>query len=103
MASRKLRVYGLNVHALDGTGDYGQHYAIVATTSKTAAARALGASRYEFDAMAHETGNEVECRLALAWPGQVFVQAGDCSQRPEAQNFHPARLERGGLKALIAS
>jgi hypothetical protein len=63
-----LRVYGWQDHR----AGVGQVRAIVAARSKTAAARCAGktAARQLFNL--EETGNAVECEVALARPGVVY-------------------------------
>ena len=67
---RKLKVYGGN---LDGV-----HRVIMATTSLTAFCKVSTVSR----SMATETGNVIECGVALNEPGILFVTKHDHRNRP---------------------
>lgn len=50
----------------------GQRRTFVATTSQVKAAALLGVTMGDMRGFWSETGNEVECALALASPGQPF-------------------------------
>lgn len=54
---------------------FGRTHSIVATTSRTAAAKAFGISLYLFNLYASDTGNAAEIELATSEPGQVFARS----------------------------
>lgn len=62
----KLKVYGAN---LDG-----RYRGIVAATSQTKAAEALGISPYDFRSHGCETANREEVELAMREPGKAWKQ-----------------------------
>lgn len=61
---------------------FGRTRSIVATTSKTAAAKAFGISMYLFNLYASDTGNAAEIELATSEPGQVFARSNGGYGRP---------------------
>lgn len=56
---------------------FGQCEAIVAASTKTAAARAFGLSMHTFNVYAGETGNVDQIAQATSEPGVVFYRAID--------------------------
>jgi hypothetical protein len=73
--AKALKVYGLRGWRSDcppAANGNRQTREIVAATSKAAAMRAFGCSRYEMDNHCSVTGNEAEIALATSKPGTVF-------------------------------
>ena len=62
----KLKVFGVNYD--------GRTRRIVATTTQKKAAELCGMNLYQFRMFASETGNKVECELALKEPEIVWSQ-----------------------------
>lgn len=50
---------------------------VVAATTKKAAREALGLTQGEFNGYVGETGNEIDCAIALSDPGYPFIQPID--------------------------
>jgi hypothetical protein len=61
----KIKVYGMSL---------GKERAIVAAMTQKEAAKLMGCSLHEFRQFAGETGNIVECGVALNQPGTVFFK-----------------------------
>lgn len=76
--TRRLKVFAT---AVMGPG-HKQMRAVVATTSRKAAAELLGLSNYEASQWMTESGNEKEVDAALVVPGQVVWRLLDSHNDP---------------------
>lgn len=69
--TRPLEVYGVTTYL---TGVNGQVRAVVAATSWTAAARAMGCTVHHLSTYGGITANEAEVECAMSEPGTVYYQ-----------------------------
>ena len=80
---RKLKTYGGNLFIGNK-----QQRVIVATTSKKRAIEILPISSYEFNYYWCETGNDIECKIALENPEIMFSTD---NQRMEYKVYEPTK------------
>lgn len=73
-----MKVYGTTLIAKESwPTEARQPRVVVAASSKTAAARILRMSLYEFNQYGGTTGNKAEIEAALSKPGTPFVQKSE--------------------------
>ena len=70
-----VKVYGYTAWAPYGNNRQGRH--IVAAKSVSEVLRITGLTRYQFNNLGFETGNEEEILQAMSEPGTVFVRPLD--------------------------
>ncbi|MFS0884945.1 hypothetical protein [Aeromicrobium sp. 179-A 4D2 NHS] len=84
----KLKVYGLTTFSRRVPGPANgsnQCNAVIASTSKKAAAEALGMNVYNFNQWASETGNALSIEIAMSDPGVVFLAPLDHGYRDASE------------------
>lgn len=81
-----MKVYGTTLIAKESwPTESRQPRVVVAASSKTAAARILRMSLYEFNQYGSQTGNEHEIAAAMSKPGTPFVQK--CENGPDMRVY----------------